>query len=130
MRDQLITLLKALTLGTFRVSTELPYSNSGTALYVKNTKSIYVDNPQQETGNFLQTLAGCNIDQTVTTIQVYFTSDAKQLPSNYASLVTSIRALKDATAFADNNVRECTVSTEYLNDNMLTEFEFRFTKIS
>ena len=130
MRDQLITLLKALSLGTFKVSTELPYSNSGVELYTKNAKTIYVDNPDVEVTTFLANLNGANIDQTTNTVQVYFTSDAKQQASNYLTLVDSIQALKDDEAFISYNTKECVYTVEYVNDLTVNQFEFRFTQIS
>jgi len=130
MRDQLITLIKALPLGTFKVSTELPYTTSGVELYTKNAKTIYVDAPDVEVTTFIANMNSVNIDQTTTTIQVYFTSDAKQQASNLDTLVNSIQALKDNSAFTSFNTRECVYTAEYDNDVTVSNFEFRFTQIS
>tara|TARA_R110000796_G_scaffold78978_1_gene175908 strand:+ start:2015 stop:2407 length:393 start_codon:yes stop_codon:yes gene_type:complete len=130
MRDQLLTLVKALPLGTFRVSSELPYTNSGVELYTKNAKTIYVDTPDIEVTTFLANLDSVNIDQTTTTVQVYFTSDAKQQATNLDTLVAGIRALKDNSAFTGFNTRECVYTVDYANDTIVSEFEFRFTQIS
>lgn len=130
MRDQLLTLLRALSLGTFRVASDLPYSNSGQELFLKNIKTIYVDNPQKTVEPLIATLNSNNVDRETTTIQVYFTSDAKQLPSNYDALVASIRALKEDSYFSGFISRECDYTTEYVNDIIQSQFEFRFTHIS
>ena len=128
MRQDLLTYLKGLKLTSFKVSDELPFSSSGTPLFTKNSKVLYVDQPQQIAENVLTTLSGPLIDQSTTTIRVFLTSDAKQLPSTYDAMVQSVKAGRTALK-AGYHRAECYVVTTYDNDLLQTEFEFRFTKL-
>lgn len=130
MRTELLAYLKSLQLKNWNVSDELPFSNSGTALYLKNIKRIYVDLEQITNEPFIQLFGDYNIDSEVHSVRLYFSTDAKQLPSDYSTLVGQIRAGKNVT-IADKFIRrEITSSTSFENDLMITEFEFRFTKLT
>lgn len=129
MRTELYNYIDGLSKGTFALTNELPWSSSDKPLYLTNFKRIYVDRDQYTTEPMLGTLGGLVIDNEVTTVRVYFTTDAKQLPSNYDSLVSDIRAGRDVDSASDYFKRECNVTTNYEADSMVTEFEFRFTKI-
>lgn len=130
MRAELLAYLKSLQLKQFNVSDELPFSNSGTALYLKNIKRIYCDLEQITSEPFIQLFGDYNIDSEVHSVRLYFCTDAKQLPSDYRSLIGQIRSAKNI-ATADRYIRrEVNYSTAFENDLMLTEFEFRFTKLT
>ena len=130
MRQAVIDHIDALTLGTFKMSDELPFDASGQPLYQKNFKRIYVDNDQKTTTSLFTVLNGDNPLVETTTVRVYFTTDAKQLPKNYDSLVEDIKIAKDTAALTGLIERQCDVATSFTEDAMLTEFEFRFTKLT
>lgn len=130
MRQELVDFISGLTLGTFTVSSELPWSNSGVPLYLKNFKKFYVDVPQITTEQNIVSLSGCVILNEITTVRVFLVTDAKQLPNNYETVVSSVRTAKDASTITGYHRRECDVTTSYDNDALVTEFEFRFTKLS
>jgi hypothetical protein len=131
MRQAIYDYIKGLTLGTFSVTNELPWDENGTPLYLKNFKRIYVDRDQTAEEPTYLTMDGSVVLNTeTTTVRVYFTTDAKQLPSNYDSLVSTIKLGKHTTDIEDVNRRECDVATSFENDSMITEFEFRFTKLT
>lgn len=128
MRELLLEYIKGLKLAGFNVSNDLPYTSSGEELYIKNVKRIYVDQEQHEQVPFITVLSSQNIDSNVTTISVYFTTDAKQLPSNYKTAVSAIKGLKEM--FMNTHfVRECSVSTELQADLQVTTLEFRLTSL-
>lgn len=130
MRTEILDYVKALKLKNYNVSDELPFSNSGTTLYSKNVKRIYCDLEQITSEPFLTLFGSYNIDSEVYSTRLYFTTDAKQLPSDYSSLVSQLRAAKNVTTAENFFRREVTSSTSFENDLMVTEFEYRFTKIS
>lgn len=130
MRTEILDYVKALKLKNYNVSDELPFSNSGTTLYSKNVKRIYCDLEQITSEPFLTLFGNYNIDSEVYSTRLYFTTDAKQLPSDYSSLVSQLRAAKNVTTAENFFRREVTSSTSFENDLMVTEFEYRFTKIS
>lgn len=129
MRTEIYNYIKGLALGTFKLSDELPFDASGQPLYLKNKKCIYVDQPQTVHETLIYTLDSLDINAETTSVRVYVTTDAKQLPNNYSSLVASIKAGRQASTIQGVNRREVDVTTSYVEDAMLTEFEFRFTKL-
>lgn len=133
MRQALIDGISALTLGTFKVSKELPWDAAGTPLYLKNLKVFYVDEPDSsESSDAFNTLCGGampTVSTRITEISVFVTVDAKQRPANYDSLVTAVRRLKTLATLGAVRSRECDVITTFEADQMLTEFVFRFTEV-
>jgi len=130
MRQELLDYIGDQNLGSFILSQELPYDSSATPLYVKNPKRIYVDRTQYTTEPIVVTLDGLNISNEIASVRVYFSSDAKQLPPSYDDALTSLRAGKDAVNIQGYQRRECLVSTRFQEDLMITELEYRFTKIT
>lgn len=129
MRAELLNYLKDQKFKNFMVSDELPFTSSAVALYLKNVKRIYVDVEQVTTEPFLQVF-GNSIDANVHSVRIYFTTDAKQLPSDYNAVVSAIRNGKTVATEEKFFRREVTSSTTFENDLMVTEFEFRFTKLT
>lgn len=129
MREAILDYLRGLKLKTFAVSNELPFSNSGVEMYLKNPKKIYVDESQIVKEDFIPTF-GAAPQSNTTTNRVYFSSDAKLQPVDYSSLITLIKDAKDIPAAQDYFRRAVNVTTSYQNDLMLTEIEFTFTKLS
>lgn len=130
MRTEILDYLKALKLKNFNVSDELPFSNSGTAMYLKNLKRIYADIEQVTGEPFILLFGEYNVDSEVHSVRLYFSTDAKQLPSDYSQTVSDIRLAKNVTTEEKFFRREVTSSTTFENDLMITEFEFRFTKLT
>ena len=130
MRQAIYDHIDSLNLGSFNLSSELPWSTSGTALYLKNLKRIYVDVDQINEDLSIAALNGLIINNETTTVRVFFACDAKQLPSNYETVVSGIRAAKNSTDIQSVTRRECDVSTSFEEDIVVTEFEFRFIKIT
>ena len=130
MRQEIIDYCQNLSLGGFIVSTELPFSDSGVALYLKNVKSIYVDIPQYATEAIIRTLDAISISDEVTTVRLYFSADAKSLPANYETLVSDLRTAKDSDTITGYARREVDVETDYTQDVLVTQLTFRFTKLT
>ena len=129
MRQQILDYINSLTLGGYSVSNELPWSSSGTPLYLNNVKKIYVDRTQSTNDPLFATLDGLTFNSEITSVKVYFASDAKLLPANYDTVVSNMKLGKDVTTATGFNRRECDVTTTFENDLLITEFEFRFTKL-
>lgn len=129
MRTELLTYLKDQKFKNFNISDELPFTSSNTALYQKNVKRVYVDVEQVSLDPLIVTF-DTPVDAEVHSVRVYFTTDAKQLPSDYSTVVSQIKAGKNVPIAEKFFRRECTTATSFENDLMLTEFEFRFTKLT
>jgi hypothetical protein len=130
MRQAILDHIDGLTLGSFNLSSELPWSTGGTALYLKNLKRIYVDADQITEDLSIAALNGLIINNETTTVRVFFACDAKQLPSNYETVVSGIRTAKSTASIEGVSRRECDVATSFEEDIVVTEFEFRFIKIT
>lgn len=130
MRTEVIDYVQGLNLGTFTVSTELPYTESGQALYVKNPKRIYVDEEQIVSEPLIQALDGVSIVNEESTVTIYFSVDSKLVPANYDSVVTALKGAKNITTIDGVFRRELDVSTGYDGDLLITELAIRFNKIT
>jgi hypothetical protein len=130
MRDEILDYLKGLKLKNFNISDELPFSNSGTAMYLKNLKRIYVDIEQVTGEPFILLFGDYNVDSEIHSVRLYFSTDAKQLPSDYSQMMSDIRLAKNITTSEKFFRKEITSSTTFENDLMITELEFRFTKLT
>ena len=130
MRTEILAYVQGLNLGTFTVSTELPYTESGQALYVKNPKRIYVDEEQIVSEPLIQALDGVSIVNEESTVTIYFSVDSKLVPANYDSVVTALKGAKNITTIDGVFRRELDVSTGYDGDLLITELAIRFNKIT
>lgn len=128
MRQEIIDGINTLSLGTFNLSDKLPWDESGTALYLKNLKTIYVSEEEEEDSDEIATLSGLTFGNRVTTVRVYFAVDAKQKPGNFNTVTNAIRDLKDLATITGVTARECDHSNTIEGDVLVKEFEFRFTE--
>jgi hypothetical protein len=129
MRQQVLDYIADLDLGGYFLSRELPWNESGLALYLKNLKRIYVDVEQFSIDNLISTLGSLTIQNEVITVRVYFASDAKTLSPNYQDLVQQLRRVNDIEVLPGINRREFDLSTTMENDLLVNEIEYRFYKI-
>lgn len=130
MRTELLAYIKGLKLKNFGVSDELPFSNSDRVMYLKNPKKIYVDLRQQTSEILIPVLGNHGVASEVHTISVFFTTDAKNLPSDYDAVVDLLRAGKNVSSSTNYFKREVDTKTSFESDLMVTELEFRFTKLT
>lgn len=129
MRQEVLNYINGLSLGTFTVSTDLPYDASGNALYLQNVKKIYVDAEQSITEPLVTALDGPVIDNEVTSVSIYFSADAKQLPANYDTLVSNLKKAKNITTVSGIHRRESDYASEYQGDLIVNSLEIRFNKV-
>lgn len=129
MRTEVVNAIKNLGLTGYKISNELPYDESGVELFVKNPKSIYVDRERIDISPILTTLDAQDISNEATSVTAYFAIDAKQIPANYDSTLTSLRSVKNAITRAGANSRETIVSSRYEGDLLIVELEYRLTRV-
>lgn len=129
MRTEILENVQSLNLGTVTVSTELPWTDNGVALYQKNLKKVYIDIDNVTVEPFIQALNGLNISNEITSVRLYFACDAKVLLPNYNDIITELKAVKNITTITGVQRRECDVSTTTETDVLITELEYRFTKL-
>jgi hypothetical protein len=74
-------------------------------------------------------LNGHGIVNETTTITVYVVTDAKQIPANYDTLVSTIKNARLDTGISGVTQRATSVSTEYSADALVTQFNINFRKL-
>ena len=129
MRLELLNYVKKLNLGGFRVDDNLPRTEAGEPLYLKNPRRIYVDEPDTDTQPLINLLSGRGISSETTRLSVFFSNDAKALSANYNQLVEQLEAARNIAPERGFNNRESTVRTSYENDMLVTEVELTYTKL-
>jgi hypothetical protein len=132
MRTEILSYLNTIsnvTLGTYSVSSRLPWLDNGAPLYHHNRKHIYVDTDQSRQTPVSDALNQAGFVDETTTVTVYFVNDAKQLPDNYDAVVTAIKGARLITATQGYTERTVNVSSDYLADDLITTIEFSFRKL-
>ena len=129
MRTEVLTYIRGLALGTFNVSDEVPRNESAEPLYMKNPKTIYVDVAQFEDNPLINTFDNFSIHAKTTSLTVYFSVDAKNVPNNYDSLVSSMLDARDLNTTEGFNDRSAEVSTSIEADMLVTQVRLRYTKL-
>ena len=126
MRTQLLSAITSATstLTQFAVSQELPWSQNGTPLYLKNMKKIYVDRERQEETMLIPTLNGGEVFQDDLIAEVYVAVDAKNTPSQLDNLITKILGAK-YTINVVNFGSESDYTVDKQEDVLIYTFEFR-----
>lgn len=129
MRQTVIELIQDTDIGVYTLSQELPYTADGTPLYQKNAKKIYVDLAQYTEVSAIPTLDNNSIMSQTISVSVYFSNEARVLPS-YDEVVTNLRALKDAATVRalGYHSRQCDVTTSYVDNLLVTQLQYQFTK--
>jgi hypothetical protein len=127
MRAELLTAITSQisTLTQFSVSQELPWSQNGQSLFRKNMKKVYVDNASVEQTVLFPVLSGSDVFADLYTIPVYVVVDAKNPPSQTASMVSKILQARDSAAITAYD-KEADYVVENDEDVTIYTFEFRF----
>ena len=129
MRTEIIDYFKANKVSGYTLTQELPWDSSGDPLYLKNFKYIYVDSDQIAQEPLIDVLNGAGIVNEITTVRTYITTDAKNQPSNYATMVSTFMNARLDTEIAGVTQRATQVSTEFVGDAQVTQFEFSFREL-
>lgn len=130
MRSAVLAAIKSSSIQGLKLSSELPFEESGTAVYLKNPKTVYVDETVEDTQPLLSTLDGLTISSSTVSTKVYFTTDAKNIQPTYNTNITALKGLKDTIDFAGAYTRDVQISTDYVGDLFVTEVEYRMTKLA
>jgi hypothetical protein len=128
IRDTLLAnLAVALAPHTVSVSSELPFTAAGVALYDKNMKKFYLNVDENATTELFSTLDDNDVFQQEITLQGYLSVDAKNQPADINTVVGHV--LNSRLSVANCYLRECEVTNDYTEDRNTYTFEFRFLTI-
>lgn len=126
MRTELLSYLTTNLTGTIKTSQELPFEDSGAALYLKNMRRVYLDEPQTEQEELVPTLDDSDINQKITTVRGYLTVDAKNRNADLDTALTTMAAAKNVTTITNAFRKEFDYTTTIDADRIIYEFEYRF----
>jgi len=127
-RDTLLANLSvALASTNVSVSSELPFTAAGVALYDKNMKKLYIDAEQNATTELFSTLDYNDVFQQEIIINGYLSVDAKNQPSDINTVISHV--INSRLSVANCYLRECGVTNDYTEDRNTYTFEFRFLTI-
>jgi hypothetical protein len=129
MRTEILDYFKANKVNGYTLTQELPWDTQGNPLYLKNFKYIYVDSDQIAQEPLIDVLNGTGIVNEITTVRTYITTDAKNQPSNYATMVSTFMNARLDTDITGVTQRATQVSTEFIGDAQVTQFEFSFREL-
>jgi hypothetical protein len=77
----------------------------------------------------IDVLNGHGVVNETTTIAVYVTTDAKQLPANYDALVSVVKNARLDGDFDGATQRATTVETSFVADTLVTQFNISFRQL-
>jgi hypothetical protein len=128
IRDDLITQITTNLSGhsKFGISTELPFSTSDTPLYMKNMRTVFVDELQEDVTELYPVLDGKDVMQTESTCVAYLAVDAKNQPTDIQTVVANLLVARNGVTAG---IRASDVTTELEDDVILYNIEYNFTTV-
>jgi hypothetical protein len=109
------------------ISNELPFDSGGNPLYEKNPNVVYVDEQEIEVEQLYRTLDQGNVNQTTTTVNAYFSTDAKNQFTDITTVVSNLLIARNAiTNVTDSN---SDYTTDIEDDTITYTFAYTFTTI-
>ena len=131
MRTELLAYLTANLTATIKPSSELPFQEGNNALYLKNMRRVYLDEPNTEVSRLYGTLdANYHINEKITYVRAYLCVDAKNRNSDLDTALTTMDSAKDVTTITTAHRKEFDYITNIEDDKLIYEFEYRFYTIS
>lgn len=130
MRQQVYDAINSINLSGLRLSKEHPFDETGVPLYLRNPRTLYVQEMEVDTQPLFATLGGDVFNTEITSVRVYLSTDAKSVPINYSEIVQRLRNIKSVIDFPGATRREALVSTSYEGDLFVTEIEYRLTRLN
>jgi hypothetical protein len=130
MRTELLAYLTATLTGSIKTSQELPFDQGGSALYLKNMRKVYVDEPYVEQTQLIPVLSMDDINQNITTVRAFLAVDAKNRNADLNAALATMAQAKSITTITNSFRKEFDYTTTIDNDILLYEFEYRFYSIA
>jgi len=131
MRQELLTYLTDELPSQVKVSVELPWATSGTPLYVKNMKTLYLDDVQHEIVDLIPLINAPAIQNQTDRVSGYLTVDAKNLPSQIDTVIDAIRTATNADlGLPSYHTKTFNTSSSIDGDKITYSFEYVFTKLN
>lgn len=130
MRTALLDYLTTNLTGSIKPSTELPYVEGVSPLYMKNARRVYLDEPYTVQDNLLTTLDSLRINRRTTVVKWFLTVDAKNRNSDLDTALTTLGSAKDITTITGVFTRLFDYTVSMDNDRLVYEGEYRFANLA
>jgi len=130
MRTELLDYLTTNLTGSIKPSTELPYVEGVSPLYMKNARRVYLDEPYTAQDNLLTTLDSLQINRRITVVKWFLTVDAKNRNSDLDTALTTLGSAKDITTITGVFTRLFDYTVSMDNDRLVYEGEYRFANLA
>lgn len=129
IRDTILAnVTTALSGSSIGISSELPWVTGATPLYEKNMKKFYLSEATTNITELLPTLDRNDVFQKETLLTGYITVDAKNQPSDIASVVSKV--LLSRQSVSNTFVNECNAVSDIDDDRITYTFEYKFVEIN
>ena len=125
MRTALLAYLSSALTGTIKTSNELPFEQGGSALYIKNMRKVYLDEPEVEQTQ-LYTTFDEDVVQNITTVRGYLAVDAKNRNIDLDSALLTLALARLQADISSSFRKEFDYTTTIDDDKIIYEFEYRF----
>lgn len=125
MRQALLTYLTTALTGTIKPSNELPFEQGGSALYIKNMRKVYLDEPEVEQTELIATFDE-DVNQNITTVRGYLSVDAKNRNSDLDQALIILAQARTQADISSSFRKEFDYTTTIDGDRIIYEFEYRF----
>jgi len=129
VRSDLITQITTNLSGqsNISISEELPFESGGTPLFEKNPNVVYVDEEELIVEQLYRTLDQGNVNQTITTVNAYLSTDAKNQFNDINTVVANLLIARNViTNVTDSN---SDYETEITDDVITYTFEYNFITV-
>ena len=129
VRSELITQITTNLSGqsNISISEELPFESGGTPLFEKNPNVVYVDEEELIVEQLYRTLDQGNVNQTITTVNAYLSTDAKNQFNDINTVVANLLIARNVvTNVTDSN---SDYETEITDDVITYTFEYNFITV-
>jgi len=130
MRTELLDYLTTNLTGSIKTSQELPWEDGGQALYLKNLKYVYLDEPSKEQEVLLPVLNGNDITRTTNTVKGFLSVDAKNRNTDMNATLASMAEAKDVNTISNSFKKEFDYTSSIKDAIQTFEFEYRFSTIT
>ena len=129
VRSDLITQITTNLSGqsNISISEELPFDSGGTPLYEKNPNVVYVDEEQLTVEQLYRTLDQGNVNQTTTTVNAYFSTDAKNQFNDINTVVANLLIARNVVTNVTESDND--YETEITDDVITYTFEYNFITV-
>jgi len=129
MRQALLNYLSSNLTATIKTSNELPFEQGGSALYIKNMRRVYLDEPEVEQTQLVPTFDE-DVNQNITTVRGYLATDAKNRNTDLDSALITLANARTQADISSSFRKEFDYDANIDRDVVTYTFEYRFYTIN